>query len=1127
MDRRFKIEHFFHPPDAFGIVSFYWWVGDKLEKERLLWQLDQLAGMDICGLQINYCHRDWGGQIYGLPYESDPKQFTDPWWALFSWFLEEAEKRGISVSLSDYTLGTAGQGYYVDEILEAYPHLRGGELSCTAIPVQKGDTFQAAADPDRVALVAYPLVESVPSAAEAAVLEPGRPFTAGDRDYIIADIGCKRAAYSIDPMHPDAGRAVIQYFFQRFEDHNPGKAGKALNFFFSDELSFGVRGNLWNDNFRAAFLEKKGYDVVPFLYGLFADIGAVTQKVRLDYYDVVVSLEEENYFAPIYQWHEERGMTYGCDHGGRGYDVTEFGDYFRTQKYNQGPGNDQPGLASDVIKNKVASSIAHLYDRPRTWLEGFYGSGWGTSSGEVWDAVCRNFAMGHNLLSLHGLYYTTHGGFWEWAPPCNHFRMPYWKAMKGLTSGIKRLSYLNTRGVHQCDAAILYPVAAVEGGLDGQRAVDTAFSLGRYLYSKGVDFDFMDFQSLDRAEVRNGKLFVAGKAYRALVVPSMRTVRWGNLLKLMEWKKAGGLVLCMGDRPEASDRAGRADGELDRLVQTLFPHPLEREEEVLAAMDGAFPRDFQALEAEDAPFFQHRLTDRGDLYFIYGLPKGTRCFFRAKGYPLLLEPLEGKIYSLPAGDEEGEGTFLPLPLERTQPQILLFAKERADYPMYPACTVESEIALGDTWRCELVPSMDNTYGDFALPAFDGMIGAQIRRAAIDGTPTTLGFGPYCRVTGPLSPDGLDGEEDRRLLTDPENAGVEFFDYRYSLRFGKEDDPGRQGWHGLKERITDEYLTFGRQVDRHHQYDYEEEVPGGVYYFYTYVYAPQAQRARLLTGSLRPDVVFVNRKPMGQWAELNAGYNLVTARFSGTGRTYLLFEREAPAAFTQTVPLAMTWYKNPNILPMDSRGGREKIHRIAFHTPPGCRKLTFRATGELEADIDGCPVVCRRIEGDAFVMETTPCAPTPQRVQLTLRSQTGCWDDGMVYGYIDCECGPGEMRTGDWGESEGLAFYSGGIRYTQTICLPPLEEGRRVWLDLGEVVSAAVVEINGRPAGSLAAPPFRLDITDFMKDGENDIGVTVYNTLYNHYRTIPTKYNRRQASGLLGPVKIKIGREAKA
>ena len=81
----------------------------------------------------------------------------------------------------------------------------------------------------------------------------------------------------------------------------------------------------------------------------------------------------------------------GCDHGGRGRNVVEFGDYFRAQRWNQGPGADQPGFGKDLIKAKVASSIAHLYQRPRVWLEGFYGS---------WTTPGVEFAVSAELASV-------------------------------------------------------------------------------------------------------------------------------------------------------------------------------------------------------------------------------------------------------------------------------------------------------------------------------------------------------------------------------------------------------------------------------------------------------------------------------------------------------------------------------------------------------------------------------------------------------------------------------------------------------------------------------------------------------------------------------------------------------
>ena len=154
-----------------------------------------------------------------------------------------------------------------------------------------------------------------------------------------------------------------------------------------------------------------------------------------------------------------------------------------------------------MIKAKVAASIAHLYERPRVWIEGYYGSGWGTTSAQVADATFANFAMGFNLLTLHGLYYSTHGGWWEWAPPGNHFHMPYWAHMGELLHCTERLSYLLSQGHHRARRRHHVPGRA-DGGRTwtGPPPWRPPSASGEHLYSQGIDFDFMDFESLARAQ---------------------------------------------------------------------------------------------------------------------------------------------------------------------------------------------------------------------------------------------------------------------------------------------------------------------------------------------------------------------------------------------------------------------------------------------------------------------------------------------------------------------------------------------------------------------------------------------------------------------------------------------------
>ena len=52
-----------------------------------------------------------------------------------------------------------------------------------------------------------------------------------------------------------------------------------------------------------------------------------------------------------------------------------------------------------------------------------------------------------------------------------------------------------------------------------------------------------------------------------------------------------------------------------------------------------------------------------------------------------------------------------------------------------------------------------------------------------------------------------------------------------------------------------------------------------------------------------------------------------------------------------------------------------------------------------------------------------------------------------------------------------------------------------------------------------APPWSFDLSGSLKAGENEIDVLVFNTLSNHYQTIPSSYRGDPMSGLFGPVRV--------
>jgi hypothetical protein len=83
-----------------------------------------------------------------------------------------------------------------------------------------------------------------------------------------------------------------------------------------------------------------------------------------------------------------------------------------------------------------------------------------------------------------------------------------------------------------------------------------------------------------------------------------------------------------------------------------------------------------------------------------------------------------------------------------------------------------------------------------------------------------------------------------------------------------------------------------------------------------------------------------------------------------------------------------------------------------------------------------------------------------------------------------------------------------------------EAGRPTELDLGNVLVAAELLVNGQSVGVRLARPFRFDISDFLQPGDNLLEVRVANTLAPHYLQTNESTNLGPTdSGLLGPVTL--------
>lgn len=187
----------------------------------------------------------------------------------------------------------------------------------------------------------------------------------------------------------------------------------------------------------------------------------------------------------------------------------------------------------------------------------------------------------------------------------------------------------------------------------------------------------------------------------------------------------------------------------------------------------------------------------------------------------------------------------------------------------------------------------------------------------------------------------------------------------------------------------------------------------------------------------------------------------------------------------------------------------------FSAPPGLKTLTLHTDAHAQVWVDGEAVDVH--EGVARLRHPPTGIST---VALRLDMHAGAYGGAAMPLPISVELEGGTIGTGPWAD-KGLPTYSGIGVYRQTFQCSAEQLERRTILDLGQVLVAAEVLVNGQSAGVRLARPFQFDVTQLLQRGTNTLEVHVANTIAPHY-TVTNRSNNLGPtdSGLLGPVTMR-------
>ncbi len=352
-----------------------------------------------------------------------------------------------------------------------------------------------------------------------------------------------------DKFTPEALDAHWTGFVQKAIDDLGPLAGPGKTF---DNVlidSYEVGGQNWSVHFRDEFQKRRGYDPIKYLpafTGRVVDDPQISERFLWDMRRTISDLFAEDYYGHFTELCHEHGMKASFEPYTGPYESVQVGATADIPM-----GEFWAGSSSLDPSVKLASSVGHIYGRNIIGTESFTAAPgahgrWLDDPYSLKALGDQVFCTGINRLIFHRYAMQPWTNRWpgmtmgQWG---THFdrTSTWWEPGRAWIQYLTRCQFLLQQGQFVADAAYF----------DGEDAPAETPPLDPAL-PPGHDFDFIGALALTNATVENGQLTLpSGMKYRVLILPSSVRTMTPQVLGKIRDLVAAGLTL-VGAPPESS-----------------------------------------------------------------------------------------------------------------------------------------------------------------------------------------------------------------------------------------------------------------------------------------------------------------------------------------------------------------------------------------------------------------------------------------------------------------------------------------------------------------------------------------------------------------------------------------------
>jgi hypothetical protein len=603
-DRSLTREIFSHPPIRYWPRPLWFWNNTEVTVEGVVEQMQ--AFRDKCG------YGGFGPLPFGKNFS--PEYLSEPYLKIYGAMLEKARELGMTVSLYDEfgfpsgSVGAFAEGDDTPRFQRKYPELTIQRLDKAEDEITGPRAYEKKIpDGKLMGIVAmeWPNKKRLDLTAlvAAGILKwkapPGRWkimfFMCVIDGEPIADYLNPEAAVKFTGMAHDV-------YHDRFRDYFESVISGT---FFDEPSMFHAQFRMWTPLFNEKFIEKYGFNPVPFYPALWEDIGPDTPSARNYLFGFRAELFARGFTKVVSDWSVAHGIT-ATGHFAPEEAVVPAnasGDLMKSFQYLEIPGIDKIGGHRPAERfYKLVSSAAYNWDKHLVMSETYgampnYDEPGDLSWDEIYAIAMDQYTKGINALIPHAVWYDTTKVTYK--PELSHRNPLYAGRLKEYTTFLARLNVmLQPAGRHVADIAVLYPIhsllaqhyfyaekgpATIDGWVDpvnqfykdAVKQIDYVDVANWLINTAGKDFTFIHPEVLDeKCAVSGARLRLQNKdnyeEYRVIIVPSCVMISVSNLKKVVDFYDAGGTVVFTTRLPLRSSEMGK-DREVADLVRSIFP----------------------------------------------------------------------------------------------------------------------------------------------------------------------------------------------------------------------------------------------------------------------------------------------------------------------------------------------------------------------------------------------------------------------------------------------------------------------------------------------------------------------------------------------------------------------------